>query len=311
MKLSLSTCAFDAHIKSGMSTHDVIQSVRRAGFSVVDYDLTEEDFRNPILSGRALKEAFREFGVTANQAHAPGFNFTLPENKDQLPTLRNNFLFCKEAGIPAIVVHPCAIPGNTREEFFEMNVNFFRSLLPFVEETGVGLLLENIGNPMDPYYLIEGKDLREMVDRVNHPLCTACWDIGHANHFSAKEHPQYDSILALGDKLTAIHFHDNAGNFDDPHEHHRVDMHTFPYVSCWTTLNYDAVLQGLKDVGYKGTFNMELCAAGQRYCMPPFIKDGKEQNKLTTPSIELSIKIYSTIYEIGKYMLETYGLFEE
>lgn len=310
MKLSLSTSALDTHIAMGMTDRAVIETIRRCGFSEVDYDLTWADFRDPVRTGRELKAALADNGVHAGQAHAVGFDFANPANRDKVSTLKSCFVFCREAGIPAIVVHPSAVPGNTREEFFDLNLTFFRSLIPYCEETGVGLLLENIGNPMDPYFLLDGRDLREMVDGVDHPLCTACWDIGHANHFSAREHPQYDSIMALGDKLTSIHFHDNAGNFDDPCDHIRVDMHMIPYMTWVGTVNYDAVMQGLIDVGYKGTFNLELSGGKARHFVVPFEKNGVRQEKLRCPSVDLWVKIYSTVYEIGRYMLETYGVFE-
>ncbi len=311
MKLSLSTSALDSLIAAGMTDREVIKTVRSCGFTAVDYDMTWDNFNRPEETGRALKQSLAEFGVTANQAHAVGFDFANPANRDKVYTLRSCFRFCQEAGIPAIVVHPSAIPGNTREEFFEMNLTFFRSLIPFCEETGVGLLLENIGNPADPYFLPDGKDLLEMVNGVNHLLCTACWDIGHANHFSAVEHPQYDSIMALGDKLTAIHFHDNAGNFVDSTDHIRVDMHMAPFMSWVGGVNYDAVLTALIDVGYKGTFNMELSSVNRKQFAVPFIRNGKPVEKLAVPPAELWVKVYSAIYEIGKYMLQTYSVFEE
>ena len=250
MKLSLSTSALDAFIAQGMTDRTVIETIRRCGFTEVDYDMTAENFAEPVRTGRELRAALEANGVRAGQAHAVGFNYADPAGRGKVSSMRSCFIFCREAGIPAIVVHPCAREGNTREEFFANNLAFFRALLPYVEETGVGLLLENIGNPADPYFLLDGRDLREMVDGVGHPLCTACWDIGHANHFRADSHPQYDSILALGDKLTAIHFHDNVGNFEDPYQHIRVGMHTLPYISWVGTVNYDAVLQGLLDIGY-------------------------------------------------------------
>ena len=310
MKLSLSTSALDAFIASGLTDRAVIETIRRCGFSEVDYDMTWADFNDPVKTGQELRSALADNGIRAGMAHAIGFDFANPRNRDKVSTLKNCFVFCREAGIPAIVVHPSAVPGNTREQFFDMNLTFYRSLIPFCEETGVGLLLENIGNPMDPYFLLSGSDLREMVDGVGHPLCTACWDIGHANHFSAKDYPQYESIKSLGDKLTAIHFHDNAGNFDDPCDHIRVDMHMIPFMSWVGTVNYDAVLQGLIDVGYKGTFNLELSGGQVRRFVVPFEKDGVRQEKLRHPSLDLWVKIYSTVYEIGRYMLETYGVFE-
>ena len=53
-----------------------------------------------------------------------------------------------------------------------------------------------------------------------------------------------------------------------------------------------------------------MSAGKQRPFVVPFEKGGVPQEKLRLPSPALWEKIYATVYEIGKYMLETYGVFE-
>ena len=144
---------------------------------------------------------------------------------------------------------------------------------------------------------------------MDHPLFTACWDVGHANHFFPEHCNQYDSIIALGDKLTALHIHDNCGYFDDLRDHIRIDMHTLPYSSNSTSVNYDAVLQGLKDVGYAGTFNFEVTTAC-RSRRQPFIYEGKEVTRLALPPIEYWKQLHTALYTLGKYMLECYDMYD-
>ena len=298
MLLSMSTSALDSQIAAGLDGRGVIEAISKCGFRAVDYDLTREDVGKPLENGKKLREILAEFGVAAPQAHATG------------GSLENCFFFCREAGIPAIVVHPIPSPENDRKEFFEINQRHYKAVAGLCDETGVGLLVENIGNPMDPYFLKSGADLAELVDIIDHPLCTACWDIGHANHFPAENYPQYESIKALGSRLTAIHFHDNCGNFNDPDRHIRVDMHMAPFMSWVGTVNFDSVLQGLIDIDYKGTFNLELTAGQSRRFVPPFIRNGEAVSRLNYLPTELWIEIYSTVYKIGKYMLTEYGVFE-
>ena len=64
----------------------------------------------------------------------------------------------------------------------------------------VGLSVSCIGNYADPYYLWNGADLQEMIDRVDHPLFTACWDADHSNHFFPEHCNQYNSILDFGNR---------------------------------------------------------------------------------------------------------------
>ena len=43
------------------------------------------------------------------------------------------------------------------------------------------------------YFINSGRDMREFIDYVGHPLFHGCWDTGHANCEGA----QYEEILAL------------------------------------------------------------------------------------------------------------------
>ena len=311
MKLSISTDALAAYKDEGLDDRGVIKEIAGTGFKCVDYDLTRANFENPERDGQRLKMYFEEFGVTGGQAHAPGIDFSNIKNRAKWSDAARCLVFCKWAGIKQIVIHPSACPGNSREEFFDNNVAFYKSLIPYIEETCVEVLIENIGNYADPYYLFNGCALREMVDRVDHPMVFACWDTGHANHFLKQDNEQYPSIRALGDKLHAIHFQDNVGDISDTRQHHRIDMHLLPYMTWAGTLNYDAVLKGLVDIGYKGTFSFEPSGLQVRRYIDPFMLEGKEINALRLPPLKIWNVVYSALYEIGKYMLETYGVYEE
>lgn len=311
MKLSMITDILSDHAALGLSVADKMKLIRSCGFTCVDYsiepDMLGDDWKE---QAQTAKAAMAEAGVVPMQGHAPCVNPLLPGEIDLLPWAERVLAFSKEAGIPQVVIHPGAVDGNTREEFFEANVAFYKSVLPIAERYGVVVLTENIGNYADPYYLWNGADLRELIDRVDHPMLKACWDVGHANHFFPEHCNQYDSLVALGDKLAALHVHDNIGDMADPRQHHRIDMHTLPYASHVTSVNYDAVMQGLKDAGYTGTFNFES-AVGGRTNRQPFFYKGEEVKKLALPSLEYWKLLYTAAYTIGKYMLETYELTAE
>lgn len=310
MKLSLSSCTFNRLLSDEFTRRDAILAFRECGFQCTDFDvgdaLLDNWQENAVLNAQWLKEA----GVTAPQGHAPCYNpfFMSPEERKKL---ENSIRFCEKAGIPALVVHPGAVDGNTEEEFFERNAEFYRSLLPIFEDCGVKLLVENIGNYADPYYLKNGQALRKLVDMLDHPLAYACWDVGHANHFSLEDCDQYTSILALGDKLAAVHVHNNCGYFDDCPNHIRIDMHTMPYASIFSTLNFDRVLKGLQDAGYKGTFNFEATVGNPSVLVEPFVLNGVTYDRVNKPSIRVWKAYNVALYEAGRFMLSQYGMLEE
>ena len=310
MKLSRAPIALNHYFDTDKDQRTILEIVKDCGFTCVDYEI-----KNAYLDGdyrehaKRLRQNLSELGMTAPQAHAPIYSPFENGDGTDIEVFIKSLDFCKIAGIPQVVVHSCEIKGASREEFTEANVRFYRSLIPYMEETGVCVLLENIGHYEQDYYLRNGADLRALIDAIDHPMFGACWDVGHANLNWKKDCEQYSSIVALGDKLKALHVHSNSGYFEKSHRHHRIDMHTIPYMSLYDSVNYDALIQGLIDVGYRGTFNFEINAPVKtvRYS---FEYKGEIVRKLEKLPMDLFKQFNVLIYNIGKYMLETYGVYE-
>lgn len=312
MKLSLSSVSLNPYIQRNISLNSAFHAFKATGFSYMDYEITFDALENDWRTyAKTVKNALEENGISAPQGHAPMPNHLDPRGIDCFEVFKKALEFAKISGIPKIVIHPGAREGNTREEFFDKNISFFKTLIPVAEETGVGVMLENIGNYADPYYLHTGANLREMVDGVGHKLFTACWDVGHANLYRQEDVNQYDSILALSDKLTALHVNDNCGYFTEPHLHGRIDMHVMPFASYYTSVNYDSLIQGLKDIDYKGTFNFEVITPGCAALRAPFIYQGKEVRKIDIMPLEIWQTLNAALYSMGKYMLGVYDVFEQ
>jgi len=315
MKLSIGSGSALDYEGADRSPLDILNVCRDIGFKCMDFGISAQMVsENRDATAEKWKNLFEEAGIAVTQTHAPVMN---PFNVTKTGEPNSDYLigaiyFCQKAGFPHTVIHPGSYANNTQEEFFENNVKFFKSLIPHIEETGVGVLVENIGHYMDPYFLWSGKALRELIDAIDHPLITACWDIGHANHFEYMHGGnQYDSIVALGDKLTAIHAHDNVGFFADTNRKKRVDMHMMPFASHWCSVNWDSVIQALIDINYKGTFNFETPVVNTSRGRSEFVYNGEVVHKLEAPSFEIWRAANVTLHEIGKFMLGSYGVYEE
>lgn len=307
MKLSFANFPLEYFPAIATDELSILKTIRECGFTCTDFNVTMNHLGDDYEACAAkLKENLALADMKAPQAHAPILNPFDPQGVDYMTAYARSLRFCKIAGIPMIVIHAGAIAGNTREEYFEKNVAFYRSLIPYAEETGVYILIENIGHAGDSNFLLRGSDLREMVDLVDHPLFGICWDTGHGN---LNRQNLYETITLLGDKLMALHVHDNCAYFEPSHRHHRIDMHTTPYATQYASVNYDALLQGLKDIGYKGTFNFEVLTM-TRAIRPSFTYNGEIVRKLEQPSLDLWKQATVLLYNTGKYMLEAYDFFE-
>jgi sugar phosphate isomerase/epimerase len=314
MKLSLATSALGQYFNARQNRMDILDTVaaiRSCGFTCMDYGIPEKQLGDDWMAqADALNARLTEYGMIAAQAHAP-FSALSPRSEAYKALCRRALQFCARAGIPMMVLHPIKTEGCTREEFLRMNMAYYRELMPTAEKTGVQVLVENVGLPGEDYYLRNGVDLRAVVDAVAHPLCNACWDVGHGNFYNDPDCNLYDTIVTLGEKLKALHIHDNCGNLPVADRPYRMDMHMMPFMTPYATVNYDALLQGLVDIGYTGTFNFETDAPRENPHRMPFIYEGKRVRRIEGLPPELWRYMNHGLYLAGKYMLETYGVFEE
>ncbi len=205
-------------------------------------------------------------------------------------------------GVPSITLHAgCETMYLTRDQYMEANAKVFRSLIPYAEKYGIKLLVENTSWDCDGRHLAGADDLNELLDRIDHPLFGVCWDTGHSN--LCGELDQYVELKKLGFRLEGMHIHDNYGRKRAKY----CDFHQPPF---YGNVNFDAVIQALLEIDYKGTFNFEVDAPISRDVMP-FVKDGVEQTRLTRMSAAIRLESEKFLYQIGKQMLEAYDCYEE
>lgn len=303
MKIATSTGDFDLFCQND---EEKLRELHRAGFRYIDlsmYCLTEasplmgEGWREEAERLRALADSL---GMKFVQAHSQGGN-CLSKDEAHVDFLMRATLrsieVCEVLGIPCTVVHAGVDKNLTKDEWFSANKAFYEKLFPMAEKCGVRVLCENstAKNMGAAYYINTGKDMKEFIDFVDHPLFGGCWDTGHANC----EGSQYDEIMALGDKLWAIHYNDNRGGGDE---------HIAPFLG---TLNHDEVISALIDVGFKGCFTLECMSSLRPYdCWQGVRRRFDGADKLREPQLFMQRHIEKMMYETSEWMLKAYGIFE-
>lgn len=307
MRIATTTADFAAYCPKDT---DRIRQLHRAGFRYIDlslYDMKpdspymQENWQTQVLELKAVADAL---GMRFVQAHSPGGN-PLSEDPDQVDFLVRATIrsieICAILGITNTVSHPGKLPNLSKEEWFVRNKAYYEKLFPAMQRWGVNVLCENScdANAPGKYCANSGKDMREFIDYVNHPLFHGCWDTGHANC----EGSQYDDILALGEHLYAIHYNDNHGEKDD---------HLAPFFG---RLNHDEILNALVDVGFRGYFTLECFWTLIRYNQITgkrrrFDRDDKPA-RLREPQLFMQQHMEALLYDTAKWMLEQYDLFRE
>ncbi len=300
MKLATTTADFSAYAKTPAAQLDLCA---KTPFRYIDLNLPHRymsDNRESII--HEAGEAAARHGLTLIQAHAGDF-YTNGDAEPHVTELTRALRACACLGIPQIVVHAqwdFSVPYPAgMEQFFAYNKGLYEMLFPVMEETGVKVLIENSceANMGSACYFMTGQEMADFLEWVDHPLLGAVWDTGHAN---CRGNNQHDDLVALKGHLDGIHVHDNDG---------RCDEHTAPFMG---TADWDSVIRGLMDAGYKGYFTFEcdnfpMRGGGWPYCRRNDVPEGA---RLQNASLELKLMAENYLYETGKYLLETYGVFE-
>ena len=301
MKLATTTGDFSAYATCQL---DSVRYIHQAGFKYVDYNFGSdyrnkrgafaENWQEEMINLRKEAEAL---GVRFVQSHAPmGQPIVRGENYEPFIEMNKRCIeCCALLGIDRVVVHSGYEYGLTKEECFERNKEFYMHLLPLAQEKGVYVLTENFNKMYKEgvYWIDNAVDLRALIDYVDHPYFHAVWDAGHAN---MQEMPQDEALRIVGEHVYALHIQDNMGT---------SDTHHFPYLG---TLSLDAVMNGLKDIGYNGYFTFEA----SKFYLPADQRTVSERgDKLRNIPLKLRIKAEELLYEIGRCTLEAYDCYEE
>ena len=202
-----------------------------------DHPLAGTDY---LKFARKLRRTGLDNGIICNQSHAP-----FPTCCTQIRSYYKRAIECTaEAGGKICIIHP----DNNKST--EENAEIYLELLPFAKEHDVKIATENMFNwdnekDMATFAACATPEsFNAHLDAVNDEYFVACLDIGHAE-MKGSETNAASMIRALGDRLSALHIHDNDK---------RHDSHQIPFSM---NIKFDEVVAALKDINYKGDFTLE------------------------------------------------------
>ncbi len=253
------------------------------------------------------KEAIKKYDMRPVQAHEPEGNSIGDDNGEYYMKKTPRALeMAAKIGCPSITVHPghANTYAMTKDEFTTKNIIALKKLLPYAEEFGIEILLENIEfmkqSQITGFHSFTAQDLMDIVDEINHPLLCVNWDVGHA-HFNGLD--EYEEMKKLGKRIHGVHIHDNLG-FSIFEEYGKIingDMHVHPFFG---NIKFDDVIKALIEIDYKGTFNFEV---GSPKGYVSYSKDRQDLKKL---ALDIKIQSDKLLYLMGRLLLEKYNIFE-
>lgn len=189
---------------------------------------------------RKLKQIGLDNGIVCNQSHAP-----FPSAVKEIRSYFKRAIECTaEAGGQICIIHP------DNKKSAQENAEMYNELLPFAKDHGVKIATENMWNWNNEKNestfaaCSTSESFIEHIDIVNDDFLVACLDIGHAE-MRGSGSGAVNMIHALGNRLQALHIHDN----DKWHDSHQIPFSM--------SIDFDAVVKALRDINYQGYFTLE------------------------------------------------------
>jgi len=195
------------------------------------------------------KDAAEKHGLQNFQAHAP-FPCVLPDggeyNDYLMEMLKRMIQGCRYIGCGRLIIHPFFFPYDDqmdKKTEWDMNIEKYSSLIQVAKENDVTICLENMfSGYRGRIYAAICSDIDEAcryVDALNDLAGERrfgfCLDTGHLLLLGLDVK---NAILKLGDRIEALHVHDNNGV---------NDQHLIPAMGV---LDWGRFVEGMKEIGY-------------------------------------------------------------
>lgn len=174
--------------------------IKEAGFDCV---ITSQDKKFNCQNGTLASqmELFKKYGLKVSSLHM-AYNekdlpyFFLKDLKGHLLERRliKDIRTAKKYRFTCVVVHLGGMPS-------KVGMDRLKKVLKVCHEVDIPLAIENL-QYNDPFFAI--------FKQIDDPYLKFCWDVGHS-HFASND---LDFAKLYGDKLIALHLHDNDGTWD-------------------------------------------------------------------------------------------------
>ena len=255
-----------------------LQFAKSIGADAVDFDLLCYDESIPgnlytrsdeeiVAHFEDLAAYAKEIGIEIGQTHGriKGFVNDPVQDDSLVRSARLDCLATKALGARYCVMHTVTtiwMGKDAPEELMHrLNLDMYSRILPFAKQYDVIVATETFGDATgkgcidffgDMTQFIKGYDLvvEKNPDYADH--FKVCMDTGHTNKSTRfpGNPPVGEVIRRLGDRIAVLHLNDNDT---------LTDQHKMPMTG---SINWYDTLRALREIGYRGIYNMELCFNG-------------------------------------------------
>lgn len=231
-----------------LSPQDRMRLIKDAGFNGVLLlwaDYFDKDYKK-------FPEYARNVGLYVENAHAPYMNANAlwedtVNGRDACNALISCVEDCAIHGIPTLVMHPENKSGTETVGLpsdFTLGMDKMKRIADAAERFCVNIAVENMSRH---------EYLDCIFQNIRSERLGFCFDSGHCNVFT----PAHDLLTQYGDRLMALHLHDNDGI---------NDWHALPFSG---NINWNETADKLSRIPYSGAIALEVGNARFEHIVEP------------------------------------------
>lgn len=216
---------------------EIIRLIKDAGFQSV-MTWWGDDFKEIDGPKEKKPDIVRDSGLKLENVHFPFDEINaIWEDTVNGQKIFNMFCSyiedCKIYEIPTAVMHITS--GDNPPPYNKLGLDRIKRIIENAEKNGVNIALENLRKP---------EYLDYIYNNIESDRLKFCYDSGHENCYT----PGIDLLSKYGDKLIALHLHDNDGS---------NDQHLLPFNG---TINWKNTMEKIRKTDYKGPIALEIDA---------------------------------------------------
>lgn len=240
-------------IKEELSLTDKFKLAADLGFQGVELN-SPVDFPMPEIINAKEKSGI-ELPSVVNKDHwsAPLSDPNPEVRKKCIESVAKSLREVKELGGDTVLVVPGVVNEKVPyEQAYITSQNSIRELIPYAEETGMQIALENVWNN----FLLSPVEARRFVDEINHPLVGWYFDIGNVLRYGWPEH----WIRTLNRRIMKLHikeFSRELMNAKGLWEGFKVDL-------LKGDNNWPVVMKAVREINYQGGWITAEVPGGDR-----------------------------------------------
>lgn len=239
----------------GENFSEIIENIKDAGFENVMVAFIADNKKNENFIIETKKLGFNIPFVHLYSKQTNSFWSKGEKNKALVKNIIEQIELCAKYKIPVAVLHATlgdpeimALPPSS------FALECMNNILRTAKQCNVKIALENLDSLSKEHFTY-------FLNNISSPNLGLCYDAGHHNLYF----PDFDILSKYGDKLWAIHLHDNLMDWQYGHDYSR-DLHLLPFDG---KIDYEAICKKIAQTNYNGVVMLEVhkqtCSEPKKY----------------------------------------------